>query len=204
MNGSVTDSESDPDVVAQPAAALIAELQWFAPRMTRRPAADFALRNPAGLSLGEVQARYSDEALWPSPASRPNRCRKCEGKPDGPCRKAVVEELVVRYKRRLTSWIQEFGANDHEVDDLVQEVFLRIVRGKVDTFDPTKTASFAGFLYVVARNAYRDECRRSTNRPNLVGETLELPGPNLTAPRNRIPRTAIAPLDAAVAPIART
>ena len=74
---------------------LIQELRWFGGRLTNRADVDFALRNPAGVTLGDLLAQ-SDETL-------------AAVVPSGVCRKAVIEELlVVRYGRRLTTWFREF------------------------------------------------------------------------------------------------
>ena len=140
-------------------------LQWFAVRLTNRPAADFALCNPAGVSLGELLRKQSDEALAGVVRL-------------GLCKKAVVEELLVcRCQRRLRMWFTAFGADEHTANDLVQEICVWMLRGGLDRYDPDRP--FASFLCTVARNLYITRVCRP-RRPLPAGRQLEKPGHDVT------------------------
>jgi RNA polymerase sigma-70 factor (ECF subfamily) len=70
----------------------------------------------------------------------------------------------------VARWVRALGANDADVEDLTQEVFI-IVRRKLPTFDGR---NLPGFLYRVAQRTVRDY-RRSAWVRNLFGKRSFLP-----------------------------
>jgi RNA polymerase sigma-70 factor (ECF subfamily) len=70
----------------------------------------------------------------------------------------------------VSRWVRALGANDADVEDLAQEVFI-IVRRKLASFDGR---NLPGFLYRIARRTVRDH-RRSAWFRNLLGKQAPLP-----------------------------
>jgi RNA polymerase sigma-70 factor, ECF subfamily len=75
----------------------------------------------------------------------------------------------------VARWVRTLGANDADVEDLTQEVFI-IVRRKLQQFDGR---NLMGFLYRITERTVRDH-RRSAWIRNLFGNRMPLP--ELTAP----------------------
>jgi RNA polymerase sigma-70 factor (ECF subfamily) len=70
----------------------------------------------------------------------------------------------------VARWVRALGANDADVEDLTQEVFI-IVRRKLASFDGR---NLPGFLYRIAQRTVRDH-RRSAWFRNLLGKRAPLP-----------------------------
>jgi RNA polymerase sigma-70 factor, ECF subfamily len=70
----------------------------------------------------------------------------------------------------VARWVRALGANDADVEDLTQEVFI-IVRRKLSSFDGQ---NLGGFLYRIAQRTVRDH-RRSAWVRNLLGRRQALP-----------------------------
>jgi RNA polymerase sigma-70 factor, ECF subfamily len=75
----------------------------------------------------------------------------------------------------VARWTRALGANDADVEDLTQEVFI-IVRRKLSSFDGR---NLPGFLYRIAQRTVRDH-RRSAWFRHLLGKPAALP--DLTSP----------------------
>ncbi|MEM7395344.1 MAG: RNA polymerase sigma factor [Verrucomicrobiota bacterium] len=65
--------------------------------------------------------------------------------------------LIQRYQEKLLNFFTRLGVY-HEAEDLVQETFVRIYRSRKDYREKAK---FSTYLYVVARNIWRDFLRRT-------------------------------------------
>ncbi len=74
---------------------------------------------------------------------------------------AAFAELVSRHEKRLWSFVRRFVADRQTAEDLLQEVFLRVVRGAAD-WQPS--AKFSTWLYTIARNLCTDQARRGAFR----------------------------------------
>jgi RNA polymerase sigma-70 factor (ECF subfamily) len=72
-------------------------------------------------------------------------------------------ELVRRHQNSLLNFFIRMGAYS-DAEDLVQETFMRLYRGR-ERYRPT--ARFTTFLYVLARHAWADHGRRSWRRDRL-------------------------------------
>ena len=141
------------------------ELLYFEGRLTRRPSANYAIRNPAGTGLGDILRAASDETLagvMPLPG----------------CLTLALEELRCRFEKRLFFWFLKFGADRHTAEDLCQELWLQLHRNRLVGYKPEQT--FVAFLYVVARNLYLSRISRK-RRPELGNGSLDKAGPDLTA-----------------------
>jgi RNA polymerase sigma-70 factor, ECF subfamily len=80
-------------------------------------------------------------------------------------------ELLSRHERALWNFVRRFVADGATAEDLLQEVFLRVVRG-AGQWQPT--AKFSTWIYTIARNLCTDHARRMSHR-----QTTSLDGPAL-------------------------
>lgn len=119
---------------------------------------------------------------------------------DGDAR--AFETLVTRHKRGIYNFILRSVRDRARADELLQEVFLRVVRAK-DRYE--RTAKFTTWIYAIARNLCVDESRRArfrdhqsldAKRPGRDGDA----GSNLLS---RMPAKGVATDDAAEAPTLR-
>jgi RNA polymerase sigma-70 factor, ECF subfamily len=74
---------------------------------------------------------------------------------------AAFEELVARHKRGLYNYLLRSVHTQSRAEELLQEVFLRVVRAK-DRYQ--RTARFTTWVYTIARNLCVDESRRQKFR----------------------------------------
>lgn len=85
---------------------------------------------------------------------------------------AAFAELVSRHEKRLWNFVRRFVADATTAEDLLQEVFLRVVRGAAEW---QASAKFSTWLYTIARNLCTDNARRGAFRR---AESLDqTPGP---------------------------
>lgn len=86
---------------------------------------------------------------------------------------AAFAELVARHEKRLWNFVRRFVADSATAEDLLQEVFLRIVRSAAEW---QASAKFSTWLYTIARNLCTDNARRGLFRR---AESLDqTPGPS--------------------------
>jgi len=76
-------------------------------------------------------------------------------------RKGALEEIYRRYHRPIFSYVVRNYLRKEQAEDIVQETFLRVYRGRKG-YEPT--AKFSVWLYRIARNLCIDESRRYWNR----------------------------------------
>ena len=74
---------------------------------------------------------------------------------------AAFAELVSRHEKRLWNFVRRFVADGATAEDLLQEVFLRVVRSAAE-WQPS--AKFSTWLYTIARNLCTDQARRGALR----------------------------------------
>jgi RNA polymerase sigma-70 factor (ECF subfamily) len=84
---------------------------------------------------------------------------------------AAFAELVARHEKRLWNFVRRFVADSATAEDLLQEVFLRVVRNASE-WQPS--AKFTTWLYTIARNLCTDNARRGVFRK--VDSLDETPG----------------------------
>ena len=75
----------------------------------------------------------------------------------------AFEELVRGHQNGLLNFFHRMGAYS-DAEDLVQETFVRLYRGR-ERYRPT--ARFTTFLYVLARHVWADHGRRAWRRDRL-------------------------------------
>jgi RNA polymerase sigma-70 factor (ECF subfamily) len=70
-------------------------------------------------------------------------------------------ELVARHERRLWNFLRRFVRNPTTAEDLLQEVFLRVIKAAPE-WQPT--AKVTTWMYTIARNLCTDHARRAVSR----------------------------------------
>jgi RNA polymerase sigma-70 factor (ECF subfamily) len=73
----------------------------------------------------------------------------------------AFSELMSRHERALWNFVRRFVSDAASAEDLLQEVFLRVVRS-ADEWQPT--AKFSTWIYTIARNLCTDHARRMSHR----------------------------------------
>ncbi|HVW71897.1 MAG TPA: RNA polymerase sigma factor [Candidatus Paceibacterota bacterium] len=73
-------------------------------------------------------------------------------------------ELVTRYEAKLLRYGRKFLAGREDIEDIVQEVFLRAYTN-IQSFDTSR--SFSSWMYRIAHNAFVNQLR-SKNRPAFL------------------------------------
>ncbi|MFO7892002.1 MAG: sigma-70 family RNA polymerase sigma factor [bacterium] len=76
----------------------------------------------------------------------------------------AFEQLVYRYKDRLTNFVYNFLRNKVEAEDIVQETFLRLYRNK---HSYKKIAKFSTWFYTIAANLAKTELRKRKRKSML-------------------------------------
>jgi RNA polymerase sigma-70 factor (ECF subfamily) len=101
------------------------------------------------------------------------------GRPDGElmCRwrrgdAAAAAELVERWQQPLARFLLRFAGRPDRVQDLCQEVFLRVLRAAPRYRDEGR---FSTWLFQIALNVARDAGRRSKNAPAVLTDSGSLP-----------------------------
>jgi RNA polymerase sigma-70 factor (ECF subfamily) len=106
--------------------------------------------------------------------------------------------LVERYQERIFALIYGIVRDAHEVEDVAQEVFLKVYT-RIDAFDGR--SQFYTWLYRVAVNAAKDHVKKRVRRPAVaLDEADALPGaaegPAAEAARNETALLVRAAIDA--------
>lgn len=78
---------------------------------------------------------------------------------------APFESFVRSHARTMMAFFQQRGAAPARLEDLAQEVFLRLHQGAA-RYRPEER--FSSYCFRVARNVWIDECRRAGVRPELA------------------------------------
>ena len=73
------------------------------------------------------------------------------------------EELYVNYRDKVMRYIGSHVFNEHDREDLLQQVFLNAVAA-LDGYDPARAAP-GTWLYAIARNTVTDYFRRGGREP---------------------------------------
>ena len=82
-----------------------------------------------------------------------------------------LEELYDYYYPRLYEFSRSFLKLEEGIDDILQEVFIRIWQHRKKIKD---TASFNAFIFTITRNLLLNELRSRLNQENLKGEIRRL------------------------------
>jgi RNA polymerase sigma-70 factor, ECF subfamily len=98
----------------------------------------------------------------------------------------AFELLVARYIRPVSSVIASFGGDAADVEDAVQDAFVRAISG-IRTYDPARP--FAPWLYEIARNVARRRLSTASARRTEPLSPLHIDGatpPDVLAERREI------------------
>jgi RNA polymerase sigma-70 factor, ECF subfamily len=77
----------------------------------------------------------------------------------------AFEKLLARYEKPIWSFLRRFVRDAEAAEDLLQEVFLRVVRDAQDSGPAWKAeAKLSTWLYTIARNLCIDRARRAAVR----------------------------------------
>ncbi len=79
----------------------------------------------------------------------------------------AFQQLYRRYVRRVYGYAAARIANPSDAEDVVSEIFLRVVK-RLDQLRNQQHLSFAAWLFVIARNAVSDYYRRDGHADRLV------------------------------------
>ena len=74
----------------------------------------------------------------------------------------ALREIVRLYQERIFALIYGIVRDEHEVQDVAQEVFLKVF-SRIDAFDGR--SRFYTWLYRVAANAAKDHLKKRRRRP---------------------------------------
>ena len=77
-----------------------------------------------------------------------------------------VRNLFLKYRRRLLAFLVRRGADSHSAEDMLQEVFVKVVHGAESFRNDAKVSTW---IFQIARNLHIDSLRR-TNLEGTVGE----------------------------------
>ena len=94
----------------------------------------------------------------------------------------AFERLVARHEKPVWNFIRRFVGDPTTAEDLLQEVFLRVVKSADEW---RGSAKFSTWLYTIARNLTVDHARRAVHR-----DTTSLDGPERAAPSDLHDRVA--------------
>jgi len=84
---------------------------------------------------------------------------RCQlGEPD------AFDALIARWHRPLWLYIRRMTGHDHEAEDVLQEVWLRVIRGIAKLRDGSR---LRGWLFGIARRVLMDRLRRRYVAPPL-------------------------------------
>lgn len=84
---------------------------------------------------------------------------------------STLEELYNYYYPRLYEFSRSFLKTEESIDDILQEVFIRIWQNRRKIKDP---ASFNAFIFTITRNLLLNEIRSRLNHQNLKEEIRKL------------------------------
>ena len=100
----------------------------------------------------------------------------------------AFERLVARHEKPVWNFIRRFVADAATAEDLLQEVFLRVVKSADEW---RGAAKFSTWLYTIARNLTVDHARRSVHRnaASLDAERSIGSGDSTTTLHDRIAST---------------
>jgi RNA polymerase sigma-70 factor (ECF subfamily) len=93
-----------------------------------------------------------------------------------PAGRRLLEDLARRYYGPLLSFFRKRARNGAEVQDLVQQVFLRLAQYR----ELTQIRNPEGYIFQTAANALKDHYRHQVTRENFARRRQELAAPEGT------------------------
>jgi len=96
----------------------------------------------------------------------------------------AFERLVARHEKPVWNFIRRFVRDATTAEDLLQEVFLRVVKSADEW---RGTAKFSTWLYTIARNLTVDQARRAVHRNAASLDAERAIGESTSTLHDRIP-----------------
>ncbi|HEY7370887.1 MAG TPA: sigma-70 family RNA polymerase sigma factor, partial [Polyangia bacterium] len=96
----------------------------------------------------------------------------------------AFERLVARHEKPVWNFIRRFVSDAATAEDLLQEVFLRVVKSADEW---RGTAKFSTWLYTIARNLTVDQARRAVHRNAASLDAERAIGESTSTLHDRIP-----------------
>lgn len=90
--------------------------------------------------------------------------------------KQAFNELITFYYPYVSKFLRKLTMDEVIVDDLVQDTFIKLIRG-IDKFDVHGKAAFATYLMAIAKNCYLDYLRKNRGSPLLSLEDQDIEDP---------------------------
>src|SRR5882672_7956370 len=75
----------------------------------------------------------------------------------------AFELLLARHERKVWNFLRR-SVDPTTAEDLLQEVFLRVIKARADNVDWKGEAKFTTWVYAIARNICIDHARRAVHR----------------------------------------
>ena len=76
----------------------------------------------------------------------------------------AFELLLARHERKVWNFLRRSVGDPTAAEDLLQEVFLRVIKAQADSVDFRGEAKFTTWVYTIARNLCIDHARRAVHR----------------------------------------
>jgi RNA polymerase sigma-70 factor (ECF subfamily) len=76
----------------------------------------------------------------------------------------AFELLLARHERKVWNFLRRSVGDATLAEDLLQEVFLRVIKARLDSVDWKGEAKFTTWVYAIARNLCVDHARRAVHR----------------------------------------
>jgi RNA polymerase sigma-70 factor (ECF subfamily) len=76
----------------------------------------------------------------------------------------AFELLLARHERKVWNFLRRSVGDPTIAEDLLQEVFLRVIKARADSMDWRGEAKFTTWMYTIARNLCIDHARRAVHR----------------------------------------
>ena len=77
----------------------------------------------------------------------------------------AFDQLMLRNERRVWAFVRRFSPDGATADDLLQEVFLRVVRGAGEWRGDAKVSTW---IFTIARNVCIDQARSAVHHPRAA------------------------------------
>ena len=82
----------------------------------------------------------------------------------------ALDMLVRRYHSPIHAYIVRMGVGYHQADDIVQEVFIKLIRS-MQSYETARP--FKPWLYTIASNTYKDYFKQAYVKRNVLVSEIE-------------------------------
>lgn len=135
----------------------ISETSWISPNSCQDSQRSCVSRHGAMNTLTSPKTAESDPSDDPTERQLIERCRAGDS--------GAIAEIVARYHEHVARVACRLSGHAHDVDDVVQDVFLRVLQ-RIGTF--RADASFSTWLIAITVNCCRSRWKREALRKRLL------------------------------------